>query len=166
MVLCQRVEKRKEKSCTFFHQLRFVFSILSSRVACDCQWDWTNQKCAEKNKLQSPEWKWNYCCEKKREEFVRVNIIFLYILYGSVIDSGESTTNRRRSQWVWARQPISCVLYSQKRRRIRKKKLFSCVLSLCVVFGMMNKDGSIGLEPGAETVYGTDDTTMVMSEKV
>lgn len=31
---------------------------------------------------------------------------------------------------------------------------------------MMNKDGSLGLEPGAETVYGTDDTTMVMSEKV
>lgn len=40
------------------------------------------------------------------------------------------------------------------------------MVSGCVVLEMMNKDGSIGLEPGAETVYGTDDTTMVMSEKV
>lgn len=42
-----------------------------------------------------------------------------------------------------------------------------CGHSLCTAYAsMMNKDGSIGLEPGAETVYGTDDTTMVMSEKV
>lgn len=30
----------------------------------------------------------------------------------------------------------------------------------------MDNDGNIGLQPGDETVYGTEENTMVMSEKV
>lgn len=94
---------------------------------------------------------------------------YLCILYGSVIDKSESTTNGRRSEWVRARHSIVCIIRQNVDELERSEEKNNRVLvsrRAAFTFRMMNKDGGIGLKPGAETVYGTDDTTMVMSEKV
>lgn len=69
--------------------------------------------------------------KKRREEFVRVNIIFLCILYGSVIDSGESTTKQKAKSAGASETAKSCVLYAKNVDELERRKFFVCGQWLC-----------------------------------